>query len=91
MNAGVGIVAPAAAFGLGSGILPPGFLKLSATCRRESLLKSARSATDGFLHVAIGPLFHEGCPFGHYFQRKLLSELLSIPWCLMGAKHNYQT
>ena len=42
-----------------------------------------------FLHVEIGPLFHEGCPFSHYFQRKLLSGLLLIPWCLIGAKLNY--
>ena len=45
MNGGVGIVAPAAVPGFGSGILPPGRRRLSASCCMLSLSKSARSVT----------------------------------------------
>ena len=45
LKVGVGIVAPGAAFGVGSGILPPGRQRLSATCRIVYFSKSTKSST----------------------------------------------
>ena len=57
---------------------PPGFLKLAAGWSLYQSLQSQQQ--NGLLHVAFVS------PFDHFFQRKLLSELLFIPWCLIKLK-----
>jgi hypothetical protein len=44
-KAGVGITAPSAALGLGSGTVPPGLRRFSVSCLRLSLSNSVRSLT----------------------------------------------
>ena len=69
------------------------FLKVFSSCLLAaggSLYQSLQGQQqNGFLHVAFGPLFHVGSPFDHCFQRKLLSELMLKPWCLMKVKLDF--